>query len=329
MPRSSEPFRLGMVLFPGCMPAGLFASADFVRACNMRAGEERIVVSWVGAEGNTRTTETGPEILTDESRLDGRCDAWLLPGLWLSSTDTLDDAIKAQRPLIEALRRIPATSSVWSYCAGVALVAASGRLDGDQATATWWLRHALAERFKRVRWDGGSELVLTERCVTASGPSGYLPLMLNRLGKLFPQEVIRDVQDLLMLPIPRSRHDAFQAVEMIGLSDTSIRSLLLWAQQVPAHELTLAAAANRQNVSVRTLCRHVQRSTGLAAGDWLRRIKLAQAAEALRGTRAPVKAICATLGFATEASLYRAFRAATGMTPADYRQTYGVSARPT
>jgi AraC-like DNA-binding protein len=79
-------------------------------------------------------------------------------------------------------------------------------------------------------------------------------------------------------------------------------------------------AAEQARISVRTLCRQVKAVTGLAAGDWLRRIKLHQAGEALRGSRQPVKAICDQLGFGSDASLHRAFKAATGMTPAAYRQ---------
>ncbi len=323
-PASAPPFRLGLVLFPGCMPAGLFATADLVRACNLRDGRERVRVTWVGVDQGNVPTHLGPSLRVESTLAESEFDACLLPGLWLTSIDALDTALRALQPLVDAVRAQPGRTQVWSYCAGVALAAAAGRLDSHSATATWWLQPALARRFPRVQWSSAPDLVSGRHGVTASGPSGYLPLMLERLARHFSADILEDVQELLMLPIPRRRHAAFQSVEMMMLDDPAMRALLRWAQRTPAQDVTLAMAAQQSNTSVRTLCRQVQRATGMAAGDWLRRAKLAQAAEALGTTRSPVKTISERLGFGSEASLYRAFRVATGLTPSAYRLAYGL-----
>jgi transcriptional regulator GlxA family with amidase domain len=309
------------------MPAGLFAASDMARACNQRSGRLRMAVSWVGATTQPVHTHHGPPLRAQATLHESVCDAYLLPGLWLAATHELEGALAAQRPLVEALHALPARVPTWSYCAGVALAAEAGRLDRRSATATWWLRPALATRFGHVQWRSGAELVVDRQAVTASGPSGYLPLMLDRLAQHFDGEVLLDVQELLMLPSPRRRHPSFDAVDMMRLDDTEMRSLLAWAQTMPAEALTLAAAAQQLKVSVRTLARRVDRASGMGAGEWLRLAKLSQAAEALRSTRAPIKTVCDSLGFGSEASLYRAFRQATGMTPTAYRQAYGTAAR--
>jgi len=324
--KSSRPLRLGLVLFPGCMPAGLFAASDMVRACNLRAGQVRMTVSWVGTGLGDVPTHHGPDLRAQSTVAAGGCDAWLLPGLWLTSTQALKGALQAQGGLVDALHTLPARAQVWSYCAGVALAAAAGRLDGHAATATWWLQPALAAHFPRVHWQAASDLVIDRHAITAAGPSGYLPLMLDRLALYFAGDVLQDVQDLLMLPSPRRRHPSFEPVEMTRLSDPAMRSLLAWAQRTPAYDVTLAQAARQQCVSVRTLVRLVGRATGMGAGAWLRLAKLGQAAAALRSTRSPIKAISQDLGFGSEASLYRAFRSATGLTPSAYRQAYGAVA---
>jgi transcriptional regulator GlxA family with amidase domain len=321
---NQKPFRVGLVLFPGCMPAGLFAAADMVRASNLRAGSERMQVTWVAVERADVPIQGGPSLRAEASFGEAGCDALLLPGLWLSSTDALDAALRVQQPLVEALRKTGPAFELWSYCAGVALAAASGRLDRKEATATWWLQPALATRFPRVRWQVSSDLARSHSTVTASGPNGYLPLMLDQLARHYPSDVLDDVQEVLMLPRPRARHAAFQAVEMIRVTHPSLRTLLAWTRGTPAQEVSLIAAAGQLNVSVRTLCRRVAGETGIAAGEWLRLAKLGQAAEALRSSRAPVKTIADDLGFGSEGSLYRAFKAVTDLTPSDYRQAYGA-----
>jgi transcriptional regulator GlxA family with amidase domain len=134
------------------------------------------------------------------------------------------------------------------------------------------------------------------------------------------------VQELLMLPDPRRRHPSFEPVEMMRLADPAMRALLAWAQRSPAQDVTLANAARQQSVSVRTLTRLVDRAIGMGAGEWLRLVKLSQAAEILRSTRSPIKVVSEGLGFGSEASLYRAFRSATGLTPSAYRQAFGSTA---
>jgi len=314
--------QLGLLLYPDCMPAGLFAVADLVAACNLRLGRERVKPIWGGLDARPVTVAQGPALQPQAVLASSACDAWLLPGLWLASVDQLDAALQRHGAQIEALRRLPRRTQVWSYCAGVALVAAAGLLDGHEATATWWLLPALAARFPRVRWRD-VPTVATGRVVTASGPSGHLPLMLDRLALRFSREVLYDVRQVLMLPQPRSRHETFNPVEMMTLRDPALRRLLAFAQSMPAQALSLAGAAEHLNVSMRTLSRRVAEGTGVPAGDWLRRVKLSQAAETLRLTRTPVKAIADELGFGSEAGLHRAFKAATGLTPSAYRQAYG------
>ncbi|MFG6442645.1 GlxA family transcriptional regulator [Roseateles sp. LKC17W] len=314
--------QLGLLLYPGCMPTGLYAAADLVAACNLRLGRERIRVVWGGLDTQPVAVAQGPALQPQAALGACACEAWLLPGLWLACVDQLGPTLAQHGALIEQLRRLPRRSQVWSYCAGVALLAAAGLLDGREATATWWLLPALAARFPRVHWRD-APTVASGRVVTASGPAGHLPLMLDRLALRFSSEVLYDVQQVLMLPQPRSRHESFNPVEMMALRDPALRQLLAFAQRTPAQALSLASAAEHLNLSVRTLSRRVMAGTGVPAGDWLRRVKLSQVAEALRLTRTPIKAIAADLGFGSEAGLHRAFKLVTGLTPSAYRQAYG------
>jgi transcriptional regulator GlxA family with amidase domain len=325
MPRSrnaiDKPFRLGLLLYPDCMPAGLYAAADLVRACNERVAEERVTLSWASLGRKVGRATGEPALVTRIAPGDDPCDAWLLPGLWMRSPAEMPATYARQAPLIAGLRALPRNASLWTYCAGVGLAAAAGRLDGRCATATWWLQSALAASFPRVKWEAGVPLCVDRGTATAPGASGHLPLMLDRLATLFPVEVLQDVREALMLPLPRDRHPAFLPVDMMTLRDPVLRELLLFIQRTPAQAASLEVAAAQVHTSVRTLCRRVKAGTGLAAGDWVRRIKLHQAGEALRGSCRPVKSICDELGFGSEASLHRAFKATTGVTPTAYRQT--------
>lgn len=304
------------------MPAGLFAAADMARAANLRTGRERFRITWVGASLQKVPTWHGLTLQPQATMAHATCHALLVPGLWLASADALKEAVHELRALIGALRALPRSTALWSYCAGVPLLAAAGRLDGRSATATWWLQNALEDAFPKVRWRFDEPLVGDAHVVTAAGPNGHLPLMLEQLAAVLDEPELRDVQEVLMLPRPQVQHPAFHATDVMLLREPRLRRLLVFAQRTAASELTLQRAAGHLNLSVRTLCRQIPAATGLTAAEWLRRIKLRQVGEALTRTNHPVKAISAALGYSSEASLHRAFRQATGYTPAGFRQAY-------
>ena len=129
-------------------------------------------------------------------------------------------------------------------------------------------------------------------------------------AQLAPAE-LRDLRNLLMLPRPAAVHSRFVGLELTALADDSLRRAWMLVQRTAAAELRLAALAQTLHVSPRTLARRVRAQTGLAAAQWMRHIKLRQVADALCETRQPLKRIAEDLGFASEASLIRAFRQVT------------------
>lgn len=202
------PLRVALLLYPGCMPAGLFAAADMARAANLRAQASVMDICWAGVDRSPVPTWQGPALAPTVALQQAEADVVLVPGLWLSSPDQLQAPLQQLAPVVLALRALPRRTQVWSYCAGVVLAAASGRLRGQGATATWWLRAALEQQFAQVDWRFDEPLVAGTTATTAAGANGYLPLMLHALAARLSPQALTDLQELLMLPRParRTRH---------------------------------------------------------------------------------------------------------------------------
>ncbi|MDP1828096.1 MAG: helix-turn-helix domain-containing protein [Archangium sp.] len=314
-----EPLKVGLVVFPGCMPAGLFATSDLLRAANERSGRELFRVDWVSVT-RTPVPVWGGQSLQPTALLRHEHDAYLLPGIWATPRGVLE--VLEQRALIEALRALPPTARLWSYCAGVVLLAAARKLDKRTATATWWMQPMLEPRFPRVRWSFSETLVVDGPVATASGPHGYLPLVEDLLHRTVEKSVRDDVVELLMVPQARSRHPLFRRLDMMNVEE-ELRPLLAHVLRTGAAQLDLRGAAARLGTSTRTLSRRVLQSSGISAGEWLRRVKLKQAADALTRTSKSVKQISFELGFSSEASFHRTFREVLGQTPIAFRQSFG------
>ena len=184
------PMRIGLLVYPGCMPAGLFAVADIFHVVNRRMGKPVFEPIWIGTDIERVSLSTGP-VLEMEYSLHEPCDAYLLPGFWAETASDVDLMLERQSALIDWLRRVPKRTSLWTYCMGVALVAAAGRIDHCEATATWWLEHALRKRFTTVKWDFQQSVIEDHKLITAAGANGYWAVLSKLLVTRMPAEAAR------------------------------------------------------------------------------------------------------------------------------------------
>jgi transcriptional regulator GlxA family with amidase domain len=318
-----ETLRIGLLLFPRCMPAGLLAFADLLHAANRRTGRGLFEASYVALQAGPVECAHGVTLQATASLAERALDAVLIPGFWAESAQQVDEVLAEHAPLVRALSTGNRRLQLWSYCTGVGLLAASGRLDGQPATVTWWLAEAMRQRFSRVSWQSEQSCIFNERTATASGVNGYLPIAQRLIERSVSAEVFRDLARLMVLPRPLVPHPAFQGMSLVEQSGQLLRQLHTLVERLPAEQITVQVLAGRLGMSERTLARKVAAETGQAIAGYARRIKLNQVGQRLTLTSAPVTTISAELGFSSDSNLRRMFKELTGLTPAEYRQRFG------
>jgi transcriptional regulator GlxA family with amidase domain len=97
---------IGLVLYPGCMPAGLLAAADIFQAVNRRIGKPMLEPVWLSADGASVALPGGLAISAARS-LDVHCDVYLLPGFWAESAASLASTLERNSALLDWLRHLP------------------------------------------------------------------------------------------------------------------------------------------------------------------------------------------------------------------------------
>jgi len=314
--------KIGLLLYPGCMPAGLFAFADLLLSANRRVGERRFEVCWVGLDCEPVDSVHGMRLQPDTPLAAANCTALLIPGLWADSEAKMAEALEVNRGLIRALAQLERNTQLWSYCTGVCLLAQSGRLNGETATATWWLADSLQARFPRVNWQFQQTQVFNRQTATASGVSGYLPIAKALIEGQLGAVAYRDISKLMVLPRPEPAAPVFRSIGLMEQADPLLRRLHLLVEKLPAQQLGVQPLADELAVTARTLARRIKALTGHAVADHVRLIKLNQAGERLILTSDPVAMISDALGFGDESSFRRTFKRVTGQTPVAYRQQF-------
>ncbi|WP_256657609.1 GlxA family transcriptional regulator [Pseudomonas sp. ACM7] len=320
MPRT---LRIGLLLFSNCMPAGLFAFADLLYAANRRTGHDLFETVYVAVQIGSVECAHGVTLQATESLDSDELDAILVPGFWAESSQEVETVLVAHSPLVAALSNRAKRCTLLSYCTGVCLLAASGQLNDQAATITWWLVETMAQRYKKVRWQSEQTCIINQRTATASGVNGYLPIAQALIEKNVSSEIFRDLIKLMVLPRPAVVHTAFQTISLMEQPDRLLRKLIVLVEQLPAEQLTVDKLGDNLGMSARTLARKVKKETGLAVAAYARLIKLNQVSERLTLTSSTVSTISLELGFSSDSNLRRMFKELTGLTPAEYRQKFG------
>ena len=294
--------------------------SDTLRAANEHSGRPVFDVQWLSAS-KASVPVWGGQSLQPTGLLSPRSapEVCVIPGLWATPARPVE-ALE-QRETIDALTRLPAQTRLWSYCAGVTLLAAAKRLERRAATATWWLQPALEARFPGVSWRFSDAVVRDGPIVTASGANGWLPLLDTLLRQTVGPAATAEISDFLLVPQARNRHPLFRQLDVLSTNE-ALLPLRAWVLKTDATQLRLPAAAKRLGLSTRTLSRRVLELTGKTAAEWVRQVKLKQAADLLIRTAKSAKEISFECGFSSEASFHRTFRRTVGQTPLTFRRSY-------
>ncbi|AIR06230.1 AraC family transcriptional regulator [Cedecea neteri] len=110
------------------------------------------------------------------------------------------------------------------------------------------------------------------------------------------------------------------AVLPFNLPEPQSPGLLALCRQIqaePGKPWTNALAAERVNVSERTLLRHFRQQTGLAFSEWLRRARLMEALNRLALGQSVLR-VALDLGYESHSAFSAMFRRTLGVSPSDY-----------
>lgn len=315
------PTRVGLVAYPHCQPAGLFAVADVLAILNLQLGAERFRSVWATAGSEVPLSWQGHLLKGCSPLEETDCDLWVVPPLWATDPARVGEVLAMARPVAEVLARRRGT--FWSYCSGSMLLAQTGRMDGRRAATERWLHAFARQAFPGVRWEADSPLVHDGEFSSAAGLHGYFRILSEWIAETFGTDALRVLESAQFLPSPSREAGAFRPVDDTEVRDPRLRRLLHAARERAADSIDVRWAGEFLEMSARTFSRFVVDKTSLSPGEWLRRVKLRQVGQKLVQSDDPLKAVATELGYSSLAGLQRSFQQVTGFTPAQYRKLFG------
>ncbi|WP_156253169.1 GlxA family transcriptional regulator [Pseudactinotalea terrae] len=229
--------------------------------------------------------------------------------------------------LLEVIRAAHARgATVLTICSGSFTLAATGLLDGLQATTHWRYLEEFKERFPQIDVtmdvlyvDNGS---LITGAGTAAGIDACLHLVRRELGAGVANAIARRMvvppqrdggqRQYVQTPVPECTADSLQATLTYALENL----------HEPHSVTTLARHAV---MSERTFARRFAAETGTTPHRWLLQQRVLRARELLESSDSSVEQIASDVGFSSAALLRAHFQTVLGTSPQRYRRAFSTT----
>jgi transcriptional regulator GlxA family with amidase domain len=213
-----------------------------------------------------------------------------------------------------------------SSCSGALLLAATGLLDGHDATSHWAYCDHLSQTYPRTRWHADRGLVLTgpgQRLVMAGSGVAWHMLVLALIARHASPEEAMQVARINLFDMNDTSPLAYASLTRGGRADDPlIARCQLWAADHYRVESPVAQMAALSGLPERTFKRRFALATGMGPLEYVHTLRVEEAKQLLETTDWPVEAVAVEVGYQDASFFTRLFRRQVSLTPAQYRRRF-------
>lgn len=255
---------------------------------------------------------------------DPQADVIVVPELWLATDDDMRDRYHDLFDWIRA--RYRAGASIYSACSGAVLLAATGLLDGREATSHWGYEDLFRRRFPMVKFRPDPALVFADeagRIVTAGGSTSWHDLAIHIISRYCsPGEALRVAKVYLLKLHGEGQTPYAGLVRRQPHADAAVRAAETWLAGHFREAHAVAGVVAASGIPERSLKRRFKAATGSALIDYVQNLRVEEAKRLLETGDLAFDDIAASLGYENPAFARRLFKRLTGLTPGQYRRMF-------
>lgn len=303
------------VVYPGFQmldlagPLAAFEVASFSAECGYR-------LHTVSSSGGPVRSSSG--LLVSTTVLDtSPCDTMIIvgggaPGIPFEATSGLSTTLK---------RSLPFARRLASVCTGAFILAATGELDGKQATTHWRYALQLQRTFPRVRVESERIYIKDENIWTSAGVSAGIDLALALIEEDLGAALSRAVAQTLVVYHRRpGGQSQFSALLDLQPESDRIRTVLSYMRENLSRRLSIEDLADVACLSPRQFGRTFLAETGQTPAKAVERLRAEVAREKVERGGEPIETIARSVGFSDPERMRRAFLRLFGHPPQSVRR---------
>jgi transcriptional regulator GlxA family with amidase domain len=248
----------------------------------------------------------------------------IIPELWLAPTDDMRSRYGDLKEWIRACHR--RGSIIYTACSGSVLLAATGLLDGREATSHWGYQDLFRTYFPRVRFNPAPNLVIADpagRIVTAGGTTSWHDLALHIIARhCSPGEALRIAKVYLLKWHNEGQLPFASLVRWQPHADSVVRRAEVWLAEHFREPQAVAAVVAVCKIPERSLKRRFKAATGSPLIAHVQNLRIEEAKRLLESQDIATEEIAARVGYDNTAFFRRLFKRCTGLTPGAYRRLF-------
>ncbi len=322
-----------IVALPETAGSALYGMLDVLNSAGniwqtlTRSGEEQQLFD-VGIVGNSSAPFTcGNNIpVTPDFSLTTAPDASIVivPELWLGPDEDISNSYPE---LLEWIRRrYKAGATLYSACSGSLLLAATGLLDGREATSHWGYQDLFRTRFPKVQFCPGPNLVFADpqgRIVTAGGTSSWHDLAIHIISRHGSAGEAMRVAKVYMLKMHGEGQLPYTSlVRSVPHADAVAKRCEEWLAENFQRADAVNGAMQYSKLPERTIKRRFKAATGSTLIDYLQNLRIEEAKRLLESSNLVIEDISVAVSYEDVSFFRRLFKRRTGTTPGQYRRIF-------
>ncbi len=214
-------------------------------------------------------------------------------------------------------------AEVASLCLGAFLLAETGLLDHKQCTTHWAGIDLFRQMYPKIH-------VLPEKIVTdqegiysSGGAYSFLNLILHLVYKYCGQDAAVYVSKLFEIDISRDNQNQFAIFKgQKEHTDTLIKKAQLFIENNVSEKISVEQISGMLAVSQRNFIRRFKKATANTPLEYIQRVKVEAAKNALESTQNTVNEVMFSVGYSDTKAFRSLFKRFTGLTPVAYKNKY-------
>lgn len=217
---------------------------------------------------------------------------------------------------------------ICSVCAGAFVVAQTGLLAGRRVTTHWAFAELLALRHPDIHVGTDALLIDDGDIITAGAILAWNDLGLLLVDRIMGASVMLHTARFMLSEGVRGDQRPFQGYPpRLDHGDAAILAAQHHIHARPGGDHNLAVLSKISGLTERTFIRRFKKATNMNPSDYVRRVRMTKARDALQISDEPISGIALSLGYNDVASFSKAFGVEAGMSPRVFRERFRNKSR--
>ena len=216
-------------------------------------------------------------------------------------------------------------AAIVSLCTGSFLLAATGLLNGREATTHMEASDRFAQSFPEVRLQPHAIITHCNNIFTSGGATSSFHMKLFMIQRYCGREMAIRIAKTFAIDMNRNNQLYFEHFKPeLASNDNLVKDVQLIINKEYANLKNIEKALEKIPSSRRNIIRRFKQSTGMTPIRYLQKTKIEAAKKLLENSDKDVLEVMLSSGYNDMKNFRQLFKSLTGLTPKAYRDKYGM-----